>query len=196
MVPSNRVVDLRREQIDLAIRHGVGQWNGYAATHLFDEQAFPICRPGLLPDEIDLATALKRTRLIVNSGHREEWREWAQAHGVEPPALDNALLLDGTEPILQAAAEGLGLGIGRRPLVDGWLAEGRLAAPFGTADESGCAYYLVYPQEGEVSVPARRVARWLVGMSKGEGEAEALFAKPTVASPGDARRSPGPRVAA
>ena len=37
------------------------------------------------------------------------------------------VLLDGTEPILQAAAEGLGLGIGRRPLVDGWLAEGRLA---------------------------------------------------------------------
>ncbi len=168
MVPSSRVVDLRREQIDLAIRYGCGSWPGCVATHLFDEQAFPVCRPGLVPDGESLESALKRMRLIVNGWHREEWREWAQARGLEPPALDNALVLEGTEPILQAAAEGLGLGIGRRPLVDKWLSEGRLAAPFGDADESGCAYYLVHPEKGELSVPARRVARWIVGISSGD----------------------------
>jgi LysR family glycine cleavage system transcriptional activator len=187
MAPSNRVVDLRREQVDLAIRYGCGTWPGYVSTHLFAEQAFPVCRPGLVGDGESLEEALKRVRVIVNANHREEWREWAQARGLEPPALDNALALDGTEQILQAAAEGLGLGIGRRPLVDWWLSDGRLVAPFGDADESGCAYYLVYPDNGELSVAARRVARWVVGITSGEEAAAALFAQPATGG-ADARR--------
>lgn len=173
MVPSNRLVDLRREQIELAIRYGNGHWPGHAAEHLIDEQAFPVCRPGLVPDGLDFASALRATRLIVNGVHREEWREWAQAHDLPAPALDNALVLEGTEQILQGAAEGLGMAVGRRPLVDRWLADGSLAAPFGTADESGCAYYLVYRDDAELTVPARRVARWLVGLCKGDAAAKA-----------------------
>ena len=176
MVPTGRVVDLRREQIDLAIRYGKGHWPGYAAHHMFDEQAFPVCRPGLLSEGVDPQTALGTVRLIVDASYREEWREWAQAHGLEPPSLDGALALEGSEQILRAAAEGLGVAIGRRPLVDGWLADGDLAAPFGTADESGCAYYLLYADAEELSVPARRVARWLVGISHGDAAAKALFA--------------------
>jgi len=179
MVPSNRVVDLRREQIDLAIRHGEGHWPGLVTVHLFNEQAFPVARPGYVEEGADIATALRKCRLIINGGiHPEEWREWAQAHGVEAPSLDGALVLDGTEQIMQAAAEGLGIGIGRRPLVDSWLTDGRLSAPFGNADESGCAYYLALPEDvGEIGVPARRVARWLVGICKGKEEAEKLFAQ-------------------
>jgi len=90
--------------------------------------------------------------------------------------LENTLALDGSEQILRAAEAGLGIAIGRRPMVDRWLDEGRLVAPFGAADESGCAYYLVYCDADELSVPARRVARWLVGISKGEEAAKALFA--------------------
>jgi len=180
MIPSNRVVDLKREQVDLGIRYGQGTWSGLSAVHLFDEQAFPICKPGLLPDDADAAKALGKHRLIVNSGRQEEWREWTQAHCYAPPTLQNALMLDGTEQILEAAAGGLGIGIGRRPLVDRWLAEGKLVAPFGTADESGCAYYLIFGDIEELSVPARRVGRWLVGITKGEQVAEALFAQPTI----------------
>jgi LysR family glycine cleavage system transcriptional activator len=176
LVPSCRVIDLRREQIDLAIRYGRGEWSGYSAHHLFDEQAFPVCRPGLLSDGAALAQALGTSRLIVDGSQRDEWREWAQAHDLEPPKLDGALALDGSEQLLRAAAEGLGIAIGRRPMVDTWLDEGRLVAPFGSADDSGCAYYLAYPDGVELSVPARRVARWLVELCKGPEEAERLFA--------------------
>lgn len=178
MMPTGRVVDLRREQVDLAIRYGKGEWRGCATHHLFDERAFPVCRPDYLKGAAD-DSALRRHRLIVHMNYREEWPEWAQAHGVEPPSLDGALALEGSEQILVAAAEGLGIGIGRRPLVDAWLEDGRLIAPFGSADESGCAYYLAYPEDVELSVPARRVARWLVGICKGEAEAERLFPQPT-----------------
>ncbi len=176
MIPSNRVVDLRREQVELGIRYGQGSWGGLNSIRLFDEQAFPICRPGLIPVDAHPEEALGGHRLIVNASHQEEWREWTQAHCIPVPLLQNALVLDGSEQVLEAAAGGLGIGIGRQPLVDRWLGEGKLVAPFGTAGESGCAYYLIYADVDELSVPARRVARWLVGITRGEAAAKELFA--------------------
>ncbi|WP_051630499.1 LysR substrate-binding domain-containing protein [Afifella pfennigii] len=181
MSPSNRVVDLKRDQIDLAIRHGRGSWPGLAAEHLFDEQSFPICRPGFLAEGTSPQEALASARLIISAAHPPEWTEWAQARGLAPPRLDNALTLEGTEQILEAAAGGLGLAIGRRPMVDRWVEEGRVEAPFGTADQSGYAYFLVYRQDGELTVPARRLARWLMRICKGEAAAAALFAEKPVA---------------
>ena len=179
MVPTSRVVDLRREQIDLAIRYGGGRWPGVVAHHLLSEQTFPVCRPGLIAEGADPATALAGRRLLVSQSYRDEWREWAQARGIEAPSTDDALILDGAEQIMLAAAEGLGIGIGSRPIADAWLSDGRLSAPFGTADESNCAYFLVYPEGSEVSVPARRLARFLMEMCKSAEDAAKLFPQPS-----------------
>ena len=62
-----------------------------------------------------------------------------------------------------------GLAIGRQPMLARFLAEGRVTAPFGDRDRSGCAYYLVYPDDVELNVSARRVARWLTGLAEGSG---------------------------
>ena len=148
------------------------------AHHLLSEQTFPVCRPGLIADGADPATALAGRRLLVNLNHLDEWKEWAQARGIEAPSTENALVLDGADQIMLAAAEGLGIGIGSRPIADAWLSDGRLGAPFGTADESGCAYYLVYPDGAEVSVPARRLARYLMELCQGAEEAAKLFPQP------------------
>jgi len=182
LTPSNRVLDLRRDQIDLALRHGKGSWPGITATHLFDEQTFPVCKPGFVKEGADPEVALRSVRLIVNAAHREEWCEWAQARGIEPPPLDNALVLDGTEQIMEAAAGGVGLGIGRRPMIDRLVEEGRVEAPFGTAADSSYAYYLAWRDDAELSVPARQVARWLMRIVKGEEAAAALFPEAPVSA--------------
>jgi LysR family glycine cleavage system transcriptional activator len=170
LVTTERICDLRREQIHLAIRYGRGPWGGMASEHLLDEQAFPVCAPGILSEAMrekpDLA--LRTLRLIVNDTVPTEWQVWAQAHGLEPPSMRRAILLHASDQALGAAAEGLGMAIGRRPMVDRWLAEGRLIAPFGSADRSGAAYFLVYPEEIELSVAARKVARWLRKLGSGE----------------------------
>ncbi|WP_414833289.1 LysR substrate-binding domain-containing protein [Afifella sp. YEN Y35] len=180
LAPSNRIIDLKREQIDLALRHGKGSWPGIASVHLFNEQTFPVCKTGLLPKNADPQEALRSVRLIVNAFHKEEWVEWAQARQIEPPSLDNAMVFDGTEQIIEAVAGGVGLGIGRRPMIDRWIDDGRVEAPFGTADESGYAYYLAWRDDTELSVPARQVARWFVAACKGAKAAEAMF-KPAAA---------------
>ena len=115
LVTTTRLCDLRREQIDLGIRYGEGSWSGLVAHHLFDEEAFPVCRPGFLAKDarVDPQAALSSARIVVNASHPQEWAEWAAAHGLQPPALRSAIMLDSFEQILEAAAEGLGLAIGR-----------------------------------------------------------------------------------
>jgi LysR family transcriptional regulator, glycine cleavage system transcriptional activator len=178
LVTTERISDLRREQIHLAIRYGRAPWPGMTSEHLLDEQAFPVCRPGYMPAELAdrPGEALRKLRLIVNDTHVPEWQEWARAHGLEPPSLRGAIMLHASDQVLGAAIEGLGMAIGRRPLVDRWLSEERLVAPFGATDLSVAAYYLAWPDDIELSVAARKVARWLHEMAKAEA------AKPAVRS--------------
>ncbi len=171
LVTTTRVVDLRREQVDLGIRHGRGAWSDVEAEFLFEETATPVCRPGYLAGETaaDPAAALAECRLIVNGYFPDEWTEWARARGIGDPQSTTVLKLDSQEQVLAAAEQGLGLAIGRSPLVDGRIASGALAVPFGTSEFAQAAYYLCRAPAVTPTAGARRVARWL--KSFGEDQA-------------------------
>jgi LysR family transcriptional regulator, glycine cleavage system transcriptional activator len=163
LVPTTRVMDLKRDQVDLAVRHGRGSWPGIAASFLLEEAALPVCAPGYLtlaPDE-DALAALRRVRLVVNTRFPDEWEEWARARGLKPPTLAGAIELEGIEEALLVAESGHGLAIGRRPMVDDRLARGTLVAPFGAADPTGAAFYLCRPIDVPPTAVARRLERWL-----------------------------------
>ena len=113
------------------------------------------------------AEALRKLRLIVNDTHVPEWQEWARAHGLDPLSMRGAIMLHASDQVLGAAIEGLGMAIGRRPLVDRWLSEGRLVAPFGAADLSGAAYFLVWPEEIELPDTGPSVVRTRQSIHRG-----------------------------
>jgi LysR family glycine cleavage system transcriptional activator len=165
LVPTTRVVDLRRDQVDLAVRHGRGPWPGVEAAFLLAETALPVCAPGYLTlrsdDADDPLAALRRVRLIVNARFPNEWEEWARARGLAPPPLTGAVELEGMEQALQVAEGGHGLAIGRRPMVDDRLARGTLVAPFGAGDPTSAAYHLCRPSDAPPTAAARRLERWL-----------------------------------
>ena len=72
------------------------------------------------------------------------------------------IVFDAIEQALQVAESGHGLAMGRRPVVDDWLARGRLVAPFGTADPTGAAYYLCRTADVAPTAAGRRVEHWLM----------------------------------
>lgn len=161
LVATSRLVDLAREQIDLGIRYGCAPWPGVEAEHLFHEEAFPVCRPGYMttPASADIAASLAPYRLIVYMA--DEWHEWVSARGQTLPDGMPTLKIDSHQDGMEAAAEGLGLAIGCRPLIDRYLEDGRLVAPFGACHRSGCAYSLIRPAGRELTLAAKKVARWI-----------------------------------
>ena len=169
LTATTRVVDLRRDQIDLAIRHGSGTWSDVDAQFLLAETAMPVCAPGYLDTSGGLTNknVLAEARLIVNGNIPGEWDEWARANGLELPAPGNMVSLDALEQALQVAERGYGIAMGRRPLIDQWLAEGRLIAPFGEDNTTGASYYLCHPAAHTPTTASRRVQHWLVNSAAG-----------------------------
>lgn len=162
LVPTTRVIDLARDQVDVAIRYGKGAWSGVEAEFLFHDLATPVAAPGYLPEgSAPTAELLARVRLLVNRAVPDEWEEWARAHDLAPPSMADALVFDATEQVLQVAAAGQGLAIGRSPYRDALMASGALVAPFGAAGPTEAAYHLCRSAGHDPRAPVRRVLRWL-----------------------------------
>ena len=161
LVLTTRIVDMGREQVDLAVRYGKGAWNGVEAAFLFDDLATPVAAPALRVPAPPPGGLPSGIRYIVNRSIPGEWEEWARARGLHPPALEGALALDSIEQALQVAEAGHGLAMGRSPYIEPRLERGTLVAPFGAAGPTGAAYYLCQPAAATPTAVARKVARWV-----------------------------------
>lgn len=180
LITTTRVVDLARDLIDVAIRHGRGDWPGVEATFLFDDLATPVAAPGFLEDGASLTNALlARTRLLINRSIPGEWAEWARARGLEPPAAAGSMALDAIEQVLAAAEAGQGLAMGRSPYIEDRLARGVLVAPFGSVGPTGASYFLCQPKGATPVAATRRFVRWLAAQAAAfEAEAKSAGAPP------------------
>lgn len=160
-VATTRVVDLAREQVDLAVRYGRGAWPRVEAQFLFAEQAMPVCAPNHLRSGLSEADALAASRLIVNRSTPNEWEEWAKARGLTLPGDKHFVTLDVIEQALQVAEGGHGIAMGRAPYIEERLQRGTLVAPFGRGEDLGTGYYLCRPLSVEPTAAVRKVMRWL-----------------------------------
>jgi len=164
LLTTNRKCDFARENIDLGIRYGHGSWPGFHAVLLLSEQFFPVATRAFMAKQrsADPAKLIRSARLIANALHPGEWEEWCLAHELAPPPVGRALVLESSELILQGALEGVGMAMGRRPIVDRLLASRQLVAPFGREAESAAGYYLVRIKGEPPTAAARKVERWLM----------------------------------
>ena len=67
-------------------------------------------------------------------------------------------MFDTVDDALRAAAQGLGVALGRQQMVDDDLASGRLVQPFDISVPVDYAHYLVYP-EGALNRPKVKAFR-------------------------------------
>jgi LysR family transcriptional regulator, glycine cleavage system transcriptional activator len=173
LVATNRICDLAREQIDLAIRYGAGQWRDLDVRRLMPELYFPVASAAFLRKHggRDPAELLKTSRIVANALHPDEWTEWCGAHGLQPPRTSNMIMLSSAELVVPALLDGVGIGMGRRPIIDPLLKDGKLVPLFRDRAIGKAAYYLVRAGKTH-SVAARKVADWLIGEARSSTEGE------------------------
>ncbi|MFL9994502.1 LysR substrate-binding domain-containing protein [Paraburkholderia sediminicola] len=163
---SHRQVGFPVDGFDFAIRLSRAPVAGTAWTRLFGERLVPVCSPAYLDNlrdehgNVDLRHA---TLIHVNSAS-EDWQAWIDGVTIDGVAIDG-VTLDGTaiegfdlndglrvdtiQLAFEAASMGLGVALGRRPLVDRDLATGALVEASPHTIATSTAYWLVCAQNAD-----------------------------------------------
>ena len=169
------LVDFSREDVDIGIRYGRGQWGSLTAERLVTEDVMPVCAPSLVkgPNGLRKAADLKRFTLLHIGSFADDWQVWLTAAGIKGIDWTRGVSFDFPLAAYQAAMDGLGVALGRQPLVDPDLKAGRLVVPFEFKRSSDYAYYLVYPAEAIRRRKIKAFRDWVVSLVEAEPKAAA-----------------------
>ena len=124
-------VDFAREEVDLAVRHGEGNWPALDTVRLSAEQLFAVCSPKLLSGRRRLnkpADILNFPLLHLDS--RADWTNWLQAVELDGANVMHGPVLNRASMVIDAAINGQGVALARTTLAAWDLINGRLVRPF------------------------------------------------------------------
>jgi LysR family glycine cleavage system transcriptional activator len=142
----------KQRSYDVAIRYGSGRWPGLRADLLNAEEIFPICTPALAAgigrgEPSECLSAMTQIRTYFSSTYQDDWPVWLEAAGLGMVNFAREAIFNLQLTSLQAAVDGVGVAIGRTPLVDADLARGALQVPIEFRFRTGSGYYLVSPDD-------------------------------------------------
>ncbi len=158
----DRVVDLKSEPVDLAIRHGLGGYAGVVSTMLCAPELVLVGSPELLEKHGGLsgpADCLRYTLLPDSTG--KDWRLWLEAQGVDRRGARYGTRYSNDFLTVKAAVEGQGLALLNDVYVKESLATGRLVRALDVAWPSAFAYYAVARKEVMQRPAVAALVAWL-----------------------------------
>lgn len=162
---SNRIADLRNEQIDLAIRYCPASHAPAGAIALFDETIAPVAHPSLPVAAIDDARAIAGLTLLElddDTNRWLRWQTWLAERGWAEVKPRSMLRFNQYDQVIHAALAGQGVALGRLPLIHGLLAERQLRvldAPMVEKRDSH-GYWLIQA-EARPRAEVERVVAWI-----------------------------------
>jgi LysR family transcriptional regulator, glycine cleavage system transcriptional activator len=140
-------VDFSREDIDLAVRHGDGEWPGLHVTRLVSEELFPVCAPALLRGRNALRVAADlRRQTLLHVNDRRDWGRWLDAAGTKGIDPAHGPIFNQASMAIDAAMNGQGVALARTALAAWDLLAGRLVRPFAPGLKVNYAYWIVCPK--------------------------------------------------
>lgn len=171
---SDKVLDLRADGIDLALRYCADSAAPTGSVRLFSETLVPVAASPMAAGRT-LAQLLNGGVLLEFDAPRHPALHWSQAlrhRGLDPRQARSTLRFNQYDQVIQACLQGQGLALGRLALVAPLLADGRLQAlePIEQGTPLDDAYWLM-ARPGPQSAHAKALADWLC--------AEAAATRPT-----------------
>ena len=140
-------VDFAREDVDLAIRHGAGNWVGLDAVNLRSEELFPVCSPDILRSRCGIHSPEDVLQFpLLHLNDRRDWSRWLEAAGASGEGLLHGPILNHASLLIDAAIDGQGIALARTALAAADLINGRLVRLFQTALPLRNTYWIVCPK--------------------------------------------------
>jgi LysR family glycine cleavage system transcriptional activator len=163
---SDLSVDFSRDDFDMGIRFGRGDYPGLRVDLLMRDWVFPLCSPALMdgPHPLQSPADLKRHTLLHEERTRGEfpgWSEWLETVGVSDVNPERGPVYSHASLVLQAAIDGQGVALTRGSLAALDLEARRLVQPFGPALPSSFSCYVVTPPAATDRPKVKAFRDWL-----------------------------------
>lgn len=160
---SAKIVDFKRDRIDVALRHGLGHYPGLESIRLMAPVLLPVASPALLAKGRPIKNPLDCLDYpLLQDADRADWTLWLQALGVDAgeqakrgASFEEDLLL------LRAAAAGQGIALVQDTHAQEDIDSGRLVVALDKPWPSRFAYYIVCRQESLQRAEVQAFISWI-----------------------------------
>lgn len=144
VITTSQLADFAREDVDIAIRFGGGNYPGLHTVPLFRPREIVVCAPSLLKGGAPLKnlSELRNFTLLHDDSYRS-WARWLDAVGVKGINPRRGIVCGDRNSMLQAALAGQGMAIASEVFAASELAAGRLVKVFEQEVSSEYAIYAV-----------------------------------------------------
>jgi LysR family glycine cleavage system transcriptional activator len=161
---SRRQVAFPVDGFDFAIRMSRAPQAEEGWTKLFGEELVPVCSPAYRDTLLDAEGNIDLTQatLIHVTPASEDWKSWLNGKGIGGIDPAGGLRFDTIQLAFEAAAMGLGVVLGRRPLVDRDLASKALVEIDPDMVTAETAYWLVSSEGADHRPDLLGFKRWLL----------------------------------
>jgi LysR family glycine cleavage system transcriptional activator len=145
---SQDLIDFSREEADVSIRWGKGDWPGLACHRVMRMDFAPMLNPALAATIGGIREPADLLKLPIISPLDIWWRTWFAAAGIDEPQLERFPANElGVQTIdAQVAMAGQGVAILNPGHFRSEVAAGQLYQPFELTCNDGRDYWLAYPE--------------------------------------------------
>jgi len=162
----DHMVDFFREQVDCAIRYGLGEYPGLSVRHIVDEVFVPVCSPDLITaaHPLEHPEDIQHYQLLHDDYGTKDfnttWQEWSDAMGVGHLDVDRGLQFGQADFVIQAAIARQGIALARLTLICDDVKAGLLVPLFNSEVQTRYASYFVSPYEYENKEKVATFRNW------------------------------------
>lgn len=161
---TSAVVDMRRDRVDVALRHGLGVYPGLHVTRLMAPVLVPVARPGLIPRDAVISKPEDcLNHPLLHDSDRADWPLWLAAHGVAAdPRAERGTAFEDDFLLIRAAEAGQGLALVPSEYAADEIAAGRLVQVLDKPWPARFAYYAVTRPDATERPEVKAFVEWVM----------------------------------
>jgi LysR family transcriptional regulator, glycine cleavage system transcriptional activator len=164
VVTSEALADFLRDGVDVAVRHGLGNYAGLRSDRIFTVELVPVAAPALVAEHGDPCGAASLVQWPhLHDAERQDWYLWFRAQGIDNIDPPRGSSFDDIGLLLRAAIAGQGAALLPAAMVTPDLTEGRLVRLSDIVWPEAFAYYLVSPQTSTEPTKVVAFRDWIMG---------------------------------
>ena len=167
ILTSQRLVDFAREEIDIGVRYGRGDWDDVVFDKLVDGDLLPVCAPELIKksgavNPIEFAAGARRIQLYST----DEWQSWRKFSHLEASHKKPAFIIEDSVVAIEATLSGQGIALLPEILVRKHLAAGTLVTFSPDIISWKPTYYITHSNRARENPAVLSVIDWLKSEAK------------------------------